>query len=498
MAQKIAIIGAGISGLVAGVYAQKNGFEAEIYEALPNVGGECTGWDRNSYHFDGCIEFLTGTKAGTDLNDIWATCGALDGDVQILNRKYDVAYNDNGKLYYTYNNYELLKKELLRVSPEDKEHIELLIKMMTAFSNISKPAKRPMELMSKGDKLKFILKYIPMGSAFKAGSKITVKEFLKGFKSEKIRAMLSCMVPMQCSALGLFATMGGMCSGDGGWPMGGSAAFSNRIKEKFLSLGGKLNLGTMVKRIVIKTGVATGIAIENDGVEKIIFADFVVPAVDAKVLFDKLLGGKYHEKFFDERYSDPERYFLLSTVSVFLGVDADLSQIPHNCIFKSKNPVDVGGGTEDYVAFKHYCHSKDFAPEGKSCVTVSFMNVSYDYWKKLKNTSEEAYKKEKQRLANDVIKELSAVYKEFGKVETIDVVTPVTYERYCGAYRGSYMSFLMTPNAKLDSFNGKISGVENLYMAGQWTDLTGGLPTAAVSGKFALQRICKACGKPVF
>ncbi len=60
--KKVIIIGAGIAGLTCGVYARINGFETEIYELHTIPGGECTGWDRKGYHFDGCIHWLMGSK----------------------------------------------------------------------------------------------------------------------------------------------------------------------------------------------------------------------------------------------------------------------------------------------------------------------------------------------------------------------------------------------------------------------------------------------------
>jgi len=56
--KKIVIIGGGIAGLSAGIFAQKNGFESTILEKHHTLGGECTGWDRQGYHIDGCIHWL--------------------------------------------------------------------------------------------------------------------------------------------------------------------------------------------------------------------------------------------------------------------------------------------------------------------------------------------------------------------------------------------------------------------------------------------------------
>jgi len=78
-APSIVIIGGGIAGLSAGIFAQANGLQATILEKHTLLGGECTGWDRKGYHIDGCIHWLLGTKEGTPMNDLWRSVGALDG-----------------------------------------------------------------------------------------------------------------------------------------------------------------------------------------------------------------------------------------------------------------------------------------------------------------------------------------------------------------------------------------------------------------------------------
>ncbi len=62
---------------------------------------------------------------------------------------------------------------------------------------------------------------------------------------------------------------------------------------------------------------------------------------------------------------------------------------------------------------------------------------------------------------------------------------------------GSYMSFTTTPMGKKIKINGRIKGIKNLYLAGQWTNSPGGLPVAASSGKFAIQRILKTKGRDI-
>ena len=85
MAKKIIIVGAGIAGLSAGIYALKAGFEAEIFEKNAVAGGECMGWNRKGYQIDNCIHWLTGTLPNTDLWNVWKTVGAIDENTEYAN-----------------------------------------------------------------------------------------------------------------------------------------------------------------------------------------------------------------------------------------------------------------------------------------------------------------------------------------------------------------------------------------------------------------------------
>ncbi|HQQ90205.1 MAG TPA: NAD(P)-binding protein, partial [Oscillospiraceae bacterium] len=92
---RIVIIGGGISGLTAGIYARLAGFEAEICEKNAVPGGECTGWDRQGYHIDNCIHWMIGTAPGTELHKVWETTGAL-GTVDVRRRNVMYASEKDG------------------------------------------------------------------------------------------------------------------------------------------------------------------------------------------------------------------------------------------------------------------------------------------------------------------------------------------------------------------------------------------------------------------
>ena len=62
---------------------------------------------------------------------------------------------------------------------------------------------------------------------------------------------------------------------------------------------------------------------------------------------------------------------------------------------------------------------------------------------------------EKERITKEVIEAFTEKFPESeGKIKKIDMATPVTYERYCNAYRDAWMSWAPTPGAKIRFITG--------------------------------------------
>ena len=82
------------------------------------------------------------------------------------------------------------------------------------------------------------------------------------------------------------------------------------------------------------------------------------------------------------------------------------------------------------------------------------------------------------------------------QVEVVDVVTPVTTERYTGSgnsFQPSLMQFLqgmLTGNG----LSKTLPGLKNSYMAGRWAGLPG-LPQVAGMGRDVIRTICKRAGR---
>ncbi|MHB8126674.1 MAG: phytoene desaturase family protein [Desulfitobacteriaceae bacterium] len=481
--KKLLIIGGGIAGLTAGCYGQMNGYETEIFEMHNLPGGLCTGWKRQGYTFDGCIHWLVGSNPQSRFHDFWMDIGALDGQTIINHDEYIRVVDGQGRTCILYSDLNKLEKHFLELSPVDEPMIRDFIRIVRRFAKFPNLIDTPQELYGIVDLLKAV-KMVPFLKDLIKFNKMSVAEFAEQFQDPLIRdTLVRAMLP-NTKALYLLFTLAWFHNRDAGFPQGGSLEFAQSIARKYQQLGGRIHYKNKVEKIIVKDHKAVGLRLA-DGTEHT--GDFIFSATHGYATMFKLLDGQYIDEKLKGYY---EKLPTMTSVQVSLGVDYNLTGEPHALVRTLQVPVNLGGTVIEAVSLKHYCYDPGFAPKGKS-VVVSLIEVPFDYWHQLSDNPE-AYQAEKQRLADLVIEELAAQYPGTkGKVEVVDVATPMTFVRYTDAYKGAYMSWLLPPEVKSLRVPRTLTGLSNLFMIGQWTNPPGGLPTALLTGRWAVQVLCR-------
>ena len=188
--EKVVVIGGGIAGLSAGIYALLSGFEAEICEKNAIPGGECIGWNRKGYHIDNCIHWLTGTKKGTELNEVWRKLGALSEDTQYapIDAFYTSTYE--GKSVTLWNDLARTERELIEAAPEDEEEIRKFIRYVEYSKQCVFPAAKPMEMWGLKDYIRMGASMKDFPKVMKEFGKISLEEYSRRFKSPLIAKMI--------------------------------------------------------------------------------------------------------------------------------------------------------------------------------------------------------------------------------------------------------------------------------------------------------------------
>jgi len=483
----VIIIGGGIAGLCAGVYAQKCGFDATVLESHRIAGGNCTSWRRGGYLFEGGMHWLTGSGKNEALNKMWRYVGALDDSVVIHTDEPFIVYDYKGAPIRVFRDIDVMEKHLLDLSPADSKEIAKLCNNVRKVRNLGIPVS---DLRGVKTTKKNHMPVSMLGSAVSAlslmtsFSKTSRQEYISRFTHEGIRNLLESCTDDKTGVVPLFFTLGILSRGDGGFPEGGSLPFVERIVETFTSLGGELLTGTKADRVVIRDGKAVGVITGDITLD----ADAVIVTADTMQI-DHLFETPPKAPWLDEMraVTEPTMGTLVS-----LGIDADLRKYQKGLVFKLAEPISLDKQTYKYLSVNNYAADPVYSPEGKSALTVQLSGNTYDYWKKAKE--EDRYGDEKLRIAGDVIRALEVLLPETaGKVDVVDVATPLTYERYCGNWKGSWMTD-MVPSMKMKSYPAVIDGLSGLYFAGHRMMPPGGLPVALMSGRTAVQYLCRDTG----
>jgi phytoene dehydrogenase-like protein len=489
---KIVIIGGGVAGLSAGIFAQKNGFESMILEKHHTLGGECTGWDRQGYHIDGCIHWLVGTKKGTPIHDLWTAVGALDG-VEIYDPESFLTFEHDGATVHLYRDLDRLKSSWLELSPQDEDSINNFCKTIEQLHSYEIPVGKPEDLMGFMEKVKFMVSMKDAGEVMQKYGKISLTEYAKTFKHPALRETLNSFLPEGYSASSIFFALAAFTKGQASIPYGGSKKLALRMVERYLTLGGVVEASCEAVELNIDRNRARRVICNNG---KAFEADYFIAACDAHVLYERLLKGEYPDPEFQKRYNNPTDYPLASEIRIALGYEGKMDGIPRTLRFPVV-PLKINGKMICYLTTTHYSYEPEFAPEGNTLITVSInqFDTDYDAWNALAKDST-AYHREKTRIGEEIIGAIETRFPQMkGKLNLLDVATPKTFERYCNAYRGAFMPFLPTVEGKMMAHTGRIKGLENVFLSGQWLQPPGGLPVALITGKDTIMRLCKMKNK---
>lgn len=485
--KKIIIIGGGIAGLSAGIYAKKAGFDVEIYEKNIVAGGQCTGWYRKDHHIDNCIHWLTGTKKGTSLRKLWEDIGALNPNSEFIkSEKFYTTYLGNLSLTI-WRDLERTRNEMIKLSPEDEVEINKFIEYVEYASSCEMPVEKPMDMMNLFDYIKLGKDMANMPKVIKEYGKVNLEDVAGRFHHPILKTLFTDYLPKEYQASSYIISYATVVSGNGEIPVGGSLSMTNRIIKRYEDLGGKLYCNCAVKRLIMNDKCATGIQLENGDVVK---ANYVVCATDTMEMFENLIGKEYMDRKWKTCYENQGNYPLFSGFQMAFSIEKSVYTNSDTIIFDCE-PFEINGRKIERISVKSYEYEEVFSPEGKVVLQANIAQFDHDYkyWRSLTKAE---YSAKKQELAEIIKNRIIIKFVELeGKIELLDCWTPVTYERYCNSYHGAYMSFITKKEIKSFHVKGVVKGISNFYIASQWIQAPGGLPVAAAAGKFAIQRILK-------
>ena len=479
--KRVIVIGAGISGLTSAVYARRSGFEVVVLEKAGSPGGVSTTWSRKGYTFEGGVHWLIGAKEDLPLHAVWIETGALQENNPVFYKDPIYTLVDDAGQMFLRRDLEGLEIKGLR----DKLALALLRIHLACFRHFHSPIMDMPGLKSRYPRGFHPMEFVRMLPAVIMTPFLLLESatgYARRFKNPRIRTLLGAVVDPDINALSFIYTLSTFSAGDSGYPRGGSLRMAQNMADCLTSLGGEIRYHTPALSLS-REGNAVCVQTASGTLQ----ADAVIISMDARKAIDKLFGEPLQE-----RWAQRMRKHLKTTQCIFigLGIKADLSAYPRSMQLVLPRPFTVAGITYKTLIVNNYAHETAYAPPGCTVLTCLLHGDSYAYWAAAKSDGSYAAKKQETiALLIDRLSDRIPEVKTF--VEVTDMATPLTYERYCDTYQGSYMSHWAAgkrvPHAPMRY-------VPGIYFTGQRVSLSGGLPPAAETGHRSAQTLCKDFG----
>ena len=495
---KVAIIGAGVSGLSAGCYLQMNGFNTEIFEMHSKSGGLCTSWKQGGYTFNGSLHWLMGSNESSQFYKLWSELIDMDSidfytpEVRLQIESSISRDRHGNNIFRLYTNLDRLEKYMLDIAPEDERVIRKFIRQIRKIQTLEIPPKIRIlpQLLPWYKKIGYI-KYLPLLFFLRRYGKITCYSFASHLKNPFLKEVFEQLfdgddmpILIHTIPLAYFDRKGA------GYPIGGATRFSDKIEEKYLSLGGTLHFNSKVERILAENNKAIGLQFQDGSKVK---ADYIISAADWRFTVFNALEEKYTDKIILALGNQEKLKVFHSVFFVFLGLNRTFPEYSGLFRFPLEAPLLSPDGTV-YQRMELHVHDYDatLAPEGKTVVSVYLCTLKGDYWINLKESDKNSYTKTTEEFARQVIDILE---KKFGgikeNIEQTSLATPATFYRYTNNWKGSIQGWF--PAKKIISpspIQQELPGLQNFYLAGHWTMPGGGLPVAIKSARDVAMMMC--------
>lgn len=488
----VIVVGAGVGGLSAAALCQKMGLKTLVLEQSSRVGGCCSTYEVDGFHFDVGASVVEVPQAFHELFK------RLDKDIDEyiplmqLDPIYDYCDNTRGVRFAYPTSIEETAEVISEFAPEDARTFlefarEFIPRIMGLIDNFFyHPCQGFMDIVNLVRKYPAMLKELPL---FLTTQQKVVQKHARNddvLASMAFQSFYAGLPPDLCA--GVYAIVS-LAEHEGiFYPRGGMIQIPKGIQKAFEDLGGETRLNTRVVRIMVENRRARGVELW-DGTQ--ITSDRVIGAVNAKTVYMDMIGRE-HIPWHVWRGIDSMELSMPCPM-IYLGIDYEPPLRAHHTLTLTdprtmndywsnsylKGKIYEVDGVPEIMGLVSWSSGADpsMAPEGKHVLThmgLAPYHLAGNDWDRQK----EQYIDDAIRtIEKYMIPDLSShvVYR--------DMATPKDLERMLltpgGAVYGiqtdlSHMAMFRPAN--------KSKSIDNLYLAGASTHPGGGVCTVIAGG----------------
>lgn len=320
----IGIVGAGPGGLASAMLLASEGFEVDVFERRPKVGGRTSILEIDGYRFDQGPTFFLFPEV---LERIFARCGrALRDEVELirLDPAYRLVFEQGGTINAT-SDLERMREEVASICPKDAAGIDRYMTDNRRKLEVFRPIlARP--FLSHRDLLSLPLdQLLPMARSVD-------RDLKRYFADPRVRLGFSFqskylgMSPFRCPSL--FTVLAFLEYEYGVFhPKGGCGAVSEAMARVARQLGVRIHLDTPIREVLLDGRRATGLRTDagSHGFDALVInADFAEA-------MRKLVNNGARRRWSDRKLEKAE--YSCSTFMLYLGLEGELPDLAHHTIY---------------------------------------------------------------------------------------------------------------------------------------------------------------------
>ncbi len=479
--QDVIVIGSGIGGLCAASLLARYGKRVIVCESHAIAGGAAHSFRRRGFEFDSGPSFYCGLTDTQSLNPVKQILDVLGESLQVI--PYDPLghYHFPEAIFAVYGHAEKYLNELDKITPqgakEFQQFAERLLKLYEGMKGIPTLALRAdwqviLVLMTRYfSSLAKMLPNLPLvqssvGNVMDA----TVKD-------PWVRRLidLECFLLSGLKAHGTIAPEVAFMLGERSragveYPVGGSGAIVNALVRGLERWGGKLRLGCHVEQILVESGKAVGVKLQNGEVLQapIVISNATIWDTYNHLLRPEDLPASYRQVALETPAVD-------SFLHLHLGIKANgLENLTghHVVVHDSNQDISVPGNT--CMISISSVWDATLAPEGHH-VVHAYTLEPYAGWER-----NDGYEARKQEKAQTLYRALERVIPDIRERVVLELIgTPLTHAHYLRRYQGTYGPAIV---AGKGMFPGTQTPIKGLYRVGDSTMPGIGVPAVAASG----------------
>jgi phytoene desaturase len=335
---RVAVIGSGLGGLAAAATLAARGYQVEVFEKNPWLGGKAAQLQEAGFRFDMGPTILIRPSV---LRRIFSEAGKILEDYLDMVRLDPQwrCFFDDGLVLDLEDSLKAMAASLDKIKPgmgQGFVEFQQLSEQLHTISNkffFWKPVGSMMDTFDvKGA---FSINVLRDVMKMRLGQTVagTIREFIPDARVAQMLDHYTQYVGSSPDASpAILSAIGHMQSEEGIWyPMGGTRAVPEALVKLGRELGVVYHTSAEVERLMVSGDKIAGVVLA--GGEKLAF-DAVVSNEDAVRTYRELLGGERAEKFNREREYEPA----CSGVVLYLGLNKRYDHLAHHCFVFSRDP----------------------------------------------------------------------------------------------------------------------------------------------------------------